>query len=123
MRPDIHCRLPMLVSWNRLIALALVPACPLVLHRKAVRKPNLPTRTHTAPALLGVLDRLVCWLTAVVDHAAVCPNSLAKDDPKCQNGGRLHANNSTMEGDEYYANCAFCDCPDGWAGFDCSGTS
>ena len=53
---------------------------------------------------------------------AVCPNSLAKDDPKCQNGGRLHANNSTMEGEEYYANCAYCDCPPGWAGFDCSGT-
>ena len=54
-------------------------------------------------------------------HGAVCPNTLAKDDPKCQNGGRLHANNSTMEGEEYYKNCATCDCPDGWAGFDCSG--
>ncbi len=52
---------------------------------------------------------------------AVCPNSLAQNDPKCQNGGRLHANNSTMEGTEYYANCAYCDCPDGWGGADCSG--
>ncbi len=54
---------------------------------------------------------------------AVCPNSLAKDDPKCHNGGRLHANNSTMEGAEYYANCAYCDCPDGWGGADCSRAS
>ena len=51
----------------------------------------------------------------------MCPNSLAKDDPKCLNGGRLHANNSTMEGPEYYANCAYCDCPHGWGGADCSG--
>ena len=53
----------------------------------------------------------------------MCPNSLAKDDPKCLNGGRLHANNSTMEGAEYYANCAYCDCPDGWSGPDCSRAS
>ena len=50
----------------------------------------------------------------------MCPNSLAKDDPKCLHGGRLHANNSTMDGAEYYANCVYCDCPDGWGGPDCS---
>ena len=78
--------------------------------------------TMLAVAGSEMLKYLASWLTAFVPRAAVCPNSLANDDPKCQNGGRLHANNSTMEGEEYYANCALCDCPDGWAGFDCSGT-
>jgi len=70
---------------------------------------------------LDEIEALTAFTLTSCAHDAVCPNSLAQNDPKCQNGGRLHANNSTMEGEEYYANCAYCDCPHGWGGADCSG--
>lgn len=51
---------------------------------------------------------------------AVCPHSLQHGDPACKNGGRLHADNFTTGEPERYNNCVQCDCPDGWAGIDCS---
>lgn len=58
--------------------------------------------------------------TVALCPIAVCAHSLQWGDPKCRNGGRLHANNSTASEPERYNNCVQCDCPDGWAGIDCS---
>lgn len=60
------------------------------------------------------------WLTGHLPLLTVCPNSLKNGDPLCLNGGRLHSDNSSGTGNEYYTNCAFCDCPQGWGGVDCS---
>lgn len=65
-------------------------------------------------------DLVPLILNPIILLLTVCPNSLKNGDPLCLNGGRLHSDNSSGVGNEYYTNCAFCDCPEGWGGVDCS---
>jgi len=44
----------------------------------------------------------------------ICPNAMRTKDPKCLNGGKLHAVNVSAP-----VNCATCDCRGTWRGVDC----
>lgn len=46
---------------------------------------------------------------------SICKNAIDTGDLACLNGGSLHALNDSSSN-----SCAYCDCPSGWLGADCS---